>query len=254
MGKARKLTSDHRAAFARITSDTRQGFAEVIDLILIHNERKVSSRQPRTTLNPLIAMLSVAAWERFVADLGALARSVDPATVHPGETDSNGFNKISNNDNGEQSAVVSTLKAASGGLLPDSWRILITTRSPGKYLNFGYTAEGLDPLMSELVDWWVDVRHKVAHRAFPQLLNWLVKSDATAKDGKTINTTLARSAFTLFLQLADQSIRSVADAAQFERPDALWFPEDWLTGNLRPQRGVTDPEQLRLWKGRSLAR
>ncbi len=55
MGKARQLTGEHREAFARIVDDTRQGFAEVIDLILIHNERKVSGPQPRTTLNPLIA-------------------------------------------------------------------------------------------------------------------------------------------------------------------------------------------------------
>lgn len=119
-------------------------------------------------------------------------------------------------------------------------------------MKFGYTAEGLDPLMTELVDWWVDVRHKVAHRATPQLLNWAVQSDAA--NGKTINTTLARSAFTLFLQLADQSIRCIADAANFDKPDALWLPEDWLTGRLIPQRGVTDHEQLLLWKGRSLTR
>ncbi|WP_067572295.1 hypothetical protein [Nocardia acidivorans] len=252
MGNARQLTGEHREAFARIVDDTRQGFAEVIDLILIHNERTVSGPQPRTTLNPLIAMLSVAAWERFVADVGALARSADPASVRPGEVKSNGFNVISDNEEGGHSKAVSTLKAASGGILPDRWRILVTTVSPGVFLKFGYTAEGLDPQMTELVDWWILVRHKVAHRAFPQLLKWTEQSDA--EDGKTINATLARSAFTLFLQLADQSIRALTEAAEFESPDQLWLPEDWLTGTLLPQRGVDDPAHLHLWKGRSLAR
>ncbi|MFR9753926.1 hypothetical protein ACL02S_23205 [Nocardia sp. 004] len=250
--KARQLTGEHREAFARIVDDTRKGFSEVIDLILIHNERRVSRNQPRTTLNPLIIMLSVAVWERFVADISALARSDDPMLVRPGDADSGGFNKISKNSQGGRSTAVGTLKAASGGTLPDSWRILVATDCPGVFLRFGYTAEGLDPLLTELVDWLIDVRHGVAHRALPQLLKWVEHSDAAG--GQTINTTIARSGFALFLQLADQSIRSLAEAAEFDNPDQLWLPEDWLTGTLLPRRGVNDPTQLHLWKGRSLAR
>lgn len=256
VGKATRLSSSHRAGFAQITADTRRGFAEVIDLILIHNERDVRGTQPRTTLNRLIAFLSVAAWERFVADVGDLARSPDPANFVPGSTNSQGFNKITpeRKRNGGESKAVSTLRAATGGRLPDDWRILVTTSGAGKNLRFGYAARYEDQEMCELVDWWIEVRHKLAHRALPQLLEWSMWSDATASGGRTINTTLARSAFTLFLQLADQSIRSIAEAAQFEHPGELWLPEDWLTGRLPPQRGVIDPGRLHLWRGRSLAR
>ncbi|MFI1461413.1 hypothetical protein [Nocardia carnea] len=95
------------------------------------------------------------------------------------------------------------------------------------------------------------IRHKVAHRALPQLPeHWVEISDA--KDGRTINTTLARSTFTMFLQLADQTIRGITEAAEYNDPNELWLPEDWLTGAIRPQRGVTEPDQLQLWFGRSL--
>ncbi|WP_405165555.1 hypothetical protein OG203_10890 [Nocardia sp. NBC_01499] len=196
MGKARKIGHHQRAAFALICDDTRKGFSEVIDLILIHNERVVRGTQPRTTLNPFMALLSVAAWERLVADIGLLARSIDPSAVAPGTVGSQGFNTLGADANGGPSMAISTLTVASGQQLPDRWRIRITSRSQGKFLKFGYTAEGLDPLMTELVDWWVLVRHKVAHRGLPQLLTWLEKTDA--HDGQTINTRTARSAFTLF--------------------------------------------------------
>lgn len=251
MTKARRVGPEQRSAFASICDDTRTGFSQVIDLILIHNERRVSGPQPRTTLNPLIATLSVAVWERFVADIGHLARSVSSEAVRPGEVDSQGFSRLGDDKHGGRSAAVSTLAAASGQLLPDRWRIRLVTGSPGKGLRFGYTAEGLDPWLVELVDWWVNVRNKVVHRGLPQLLHWLVATDA-ADGGRTINTTTARQAFTMFLQLIDQTIRTISEVAEFARPHELYLPEDWLTGNLVPQRSVTDPEQLRLWHGRSL--
>lgn len=74
VSRAQKITASHREAFALAANYTRAGLQDAIDLILIHNEVSVRGDQPRTTLNPLIAMLSVAAWERFVADIAAIAR------------------------------------------------------------------------------------------------------------------------------------------------------------------------------------
>lgn len=250
MGRARKIGAGQRAAFAEICADTRQGFAEVIDLLLIHNEKRVSGLQPRTTLNRLIPMLSVAAWERLVSDIGALARSEVPDEVAPGMSDSRGFNKIGKGKDGGASAAVSTLAAASGGTLPENWRIRLVTSGRGKQLSFSEPEIGLGDEMVEVVDWWIDVRHKIAHRGLPQLMAWVVRTDA--KDGQTVNTTTARSAFTLFLQLADQTIREIATSAEFDDPSELWLPRDWLTGQIEQWRGVTDPEHLRLWTGRSL--
>ncbi|QDQ97120.1 hypothetical protein [Tomitella fengzijianii] len=102
-----------------------------------------------------------------------------------------------------------------------------------------------------LVSFWIKVRNSVSHQAFPQLRDWKVQTDAS--DGKTINTTTARMAFTLFLQLADQTIQAVCRTAGFENPEELWLPQDWLSGTVSPGRGVTDPDERVLWRGRSLA-
>lgn len=251
MPRASKITERHRHGFALICADTRTAFSDVIDLLLIHNEQAVHGPQPRTTLNRVAAMLSVAAWERLVADIAELARTADPATFEPGQSDSRGHNRLGANRDGGRSTAVSALMAASDGVIPNAWRIRLATSGSGKQLAFGSIAHGLDPDLVELVDWWIDIRHKVAHRGLPQQPQWLEPTDA--HDGRSINTTTARSAFTLFLQLADQTIRTICDTAPFTDPD-LSLPRDWMTGAIRPQRGVADRQQLRLWHGRSLAR
>ncbi len=40
------------------------------DLILIHNEKKISGDQPRIVLDPLTVLLPVSTWERLIFDLG----------------------------------------------------------------------------------------------------------------------------------------------------------------------------------------
>lgn len=134
------MTADQRESLASICAYTRESFLAVFDLVLIHNEQQVSGPQPRTTLNWVIAMLSVRAWERFVADVSHLAESGT-----------------------------------------------------------------------------------------------------------------ARFALTLFLQFVDQSIRALAANGELEQSEELRLPEDWLSGRLHPIRGVTDPDQLALWRGPSLA-
>ncbi|MFC4605831.1 hypothetical protein [Rhodococcus kronopolitis] len=249
MGHSQKIEAGQREEFAAICSDTRRGFEEVIDLLLIHNEKQVSGLQPRATLNRLVAMLSVAAWERLVSDIGALSRYEAGDMVEPGMSRSQGFNKLGGKGGGRSKAV-STLAAASDGRLPDAWRIRLMASGSGKSLRFEPPLEGLDSEAVETVDWWIEVRHKVAHRAIPQLDDWVQPTDAA--DGQTVNTTTARSAFTLFLQLADQTIRAIAESAEFDDPQELWLPEDWLTGRISPRRGVTNPDELVLWKGAAL--
>ncbi|MBC9717799.1 hypothetical protein H9Y04_35240 [Streptomyces sp. TRM66268-LWL] len=52
----------------------RQNVKATLDLIYIHAEQEVRGLQPRATLNPLIALTAVAAWERLLSDLVGAAK------------------------------------------------------------------------------------------------------------------------------------------------------------------------------------
>ncbi|MFD4428334.1 hypothetical protein [Nocardia sp. NPDC058497] len=101
--------------------------------------------------------------------------------------------------------------------------------------------------LAEFVDFWIDVRNKLVHQGFPQLDDWVVPSDA--RTGKTVNTTNAREAFAVFLQLADQTIRVIAEVAGFRDPSELHLPEVWLRGMEAPRGGVFADAHLQLWTG-----
>src|ERR1700761_2570235 len=46
---------------------------DAIDLLLIHNEGPAGGEAPRGVLSPLIILLAVSAWERFVYELAELS-------------------------------------------------------------------------------------------------------------------------------------------------------------------------------------
>jgi hypothetical protein len=243
------ISADQRDKFSRICADTKAAFQDVFDLVLIHNERIVRGRQPRATLNGPIAMFSVAAWERFIADVGELSQARHGKTFQaPGKVLGRGA-YLGPGKNG--APAVKILSAASAGTIPADWRIRLPQSGQGKRLSFGTARRGLDPDLVDITDWWITMRNGIAHRSLPRVLEWLYTDPKVQEPA--INTTLARIALTLFLQLADQSIRALTDAAQFEGPDELWLPGDWLAGKLRPVRGVKSPSQLTLWVGPSLA-
>lgn len=246
----RSIKAEQRDDFSRICVNTRGAFQDVFDLVLIHNERSVRGKQPRATLNTPIAMFSVAAWERFVTDIGELSQAGhDNKFQGPGRALGRGA-YLSSAKNG--APAIEILGGASAGTIPASWQIRLPQSGQGKRLSFGTARRGLDPDLIDITDWWITMRNGIAHRSLPRVLEWLF-IDPKLQDGKTINTTLARIALTLFLQLVNQSIRALTNSAQLKRPDELWLPDDWLAGKLRPARGVRTPEQLQLWVGPSLA-
>jgi hypothetical protein len=247
------IVTAQRDHFSRICTDARDAFQDVVDLVLIHNERPVSGRQPRTTLNRLIAMLSVAAWERFIADIGKLSRArQDKPFQGPGIAYGSGAYLGKCPRDSQIPTAVKVLGGASGGALPGSWQIRVPSSGSGKRLSFAPACRGLDSDLVEITDWWVTIRNGIAHRGLPQVPEWLIVTDAEQQAGRTINTTTARFAMTLFLQLVDQSIRALAESAKLEKPGELWLPSDWLSGQLRAARGVNAPAELLLWDGPSL--
>lgn len=74
--------------------------------------------QPRTTLTPLIATMSVAAWERLVADIAALSRCASSDEFEPGMSDSKGHSRLGLRKDGSRSTAIDVLSKASNGELP----------------------------------------------------------------------------------------------------------------------------------------
>ncbi|WP_190817751.1 hypothetical protein [Saccharopolyspora pogona] len=56
---AKPLTSAQANEFAELCRDTKSGFTDALDLVLIHNERDARGPQPRSTLNPLTVLLAL---------------------------------------------------------------------------------------------------------------------------------------------------------------------------------------------------
>ena len=132
------------------------------------------------------------------------------------------------------STAVSALTRASSGALPEGWRVRLPTSGRGRSVSFGQCETGLNEDLTNLTDWWVATRNGSAHRSYPQIEQWTVQTDAA--DGRTINTTTARFAFTLFLQLIDQTIRVLCETAEFSEPEQLWWDcrENGVSGPTRP--------------------
>ncbi|PWU50783.1 hypothetical protein DLJ47_23310 [Micromonospora sp. S4605] len=240
------LTPQQRSAFIEICADAKAGFEDALDLVLIHNERDVRGNQPRRKLNPLTVLLAVAAWERFVVDVGALSR---------GQWSEPGRHKKENRD-AYLDAALKVLGPASGEALPGAWRIRAFSRWRGKCPEGAVTLDCSDPeQMAELqrdVHAWINLRNKVAHRCMAQDLisGPYYRSDA---ETHTIQAGEARAALAEMLQLVDQSILAIVAASGFPKPDrfrlpAAWFQEEPPAG----LRGVEEPGAL--WGGYSLLR
>ena len=248
-GIYRQIGAEHREAFAAICGHARHNLAIAIDMILIHDEQKVRGSCPRASLNQPIVSFSAAAWERLVTDLRYLTAE-NLAFEGAGKEKSSGAYLTPGNGS------VRTLKllvGASGGRLPEGWLIRLPTSGRGKALRFAAAQQGVGADLAESVDFWIRARNLVVHRQIPNSLTWAHESDTG--DGMTFNTTLARIAMTTFLQLIDQTIRVIASAGQLASPEKLWLPQHWLDGRLCPgERGITNDDQLHLWRGRSLLR
>lgn len=225
------LTPGRRPEFAAACVEARAGFQDVVNLAVVadglaHRDEP----DPRTTLNRLIAFGSVRAWERFVRDVAGRGTG-------GGRGDRIGCLR--------GGPAASLLAGLSGGRLPAEWRIAFPLAGTGTALTFGPARlTGTDDDLGAAVDWWVNARHGLPHRRLPRDTAWPVPTDAYDSDGADVGPTTARFALTLFLQLTDQSIRVLADAAGMARPDELWLPAHWTAG-----RATAEADARPLWHG-----
>lgn len=224
------LTPGRRPEFAVACTGARAAFQDVVNLAVVADGlRHRADPDPRTTLNRLIAFGSVRAWERFVRDVAGRAGD--------GQDDRLGCLRAG--------AAAAVLSAASGGRLPGDWRIAFPLAGTGTSLSFvPERLTGTDDDLGAAVDWWVNARHGLPHRRLPRDTAWPVPTDAYDSGGADIGPTTARFALCLFLQLTDQSIRVLADAAGMARPDELWLPAHWTAG-----RASGDADAPPLWDG-----
>lgn len=232
------LRPGQRPEFATACADARHGFQDVIDLLLVADD--VGQRDPGRrveTLNRLAAVRAVGVWERFVRDVGALCRA-QPADGDLGRL------ACLRAPGGEAGAARLILSVASGGALPDAWRVHFPAPERAADLTFVPVAGTADELAAA-VDWWVRTRHGAPHRRSPRDLGWPVRTAAHDTDGRFVDATTARFTVALFLQLVDQSIRVIAGRSGMARAQDLWLPEQWLHGR--------DDDGARLWDGEPVA-
>lgn len=221
-----------------IAGDARAGLSSAIDLILIHNERNVRGNQPRAALNPLVLLLSVAAWERFIADVRLLAeggfRGLGTGRSSPGRA------KFSTGD------AVDVLSALTSGRLPDEFEVKVFDGWVGKTPNRPRTKRGLE--IGEYVDDAINHRNGIAHRSLPgAYADALWTSDASTH---TVQAGWARGVAGTFVQLVDQSIVAIGREAGFS--DFPRLPREWFAQDARELRGLKAPGAL--WGGHSLMR
>lgn len=246
------IDASQEAQFTELCRDTSVGFHNAVDLVLIHNEEEVRGIQPRAVLNDLTVLLAVAAWERFVVDVQALStRQWTAVGLHP---KANGVAYLGQKDHpGSPGPARTILGLVSGGSLPADWTVISFGDYRGRSPRIPRTLDGSRniALLAEQSDAWVRLRNSVAHRCMAQDLQdpyW--KSDA---DSHTIQAGWARTVLSLFLQLTDQAIASIAAQAGFPQPKRYSLPPEWFLAEA-PEglRGTKEPNVL--WGGYALMR
>lgn len=126
----RRLEPSDQDAVRDACLAARVGMSDMVDLLLIHNERPVRGLQPRSVLNRLVVLLAVAPWERLVSDLDAIQRH---DFTGPGLQDSL---RMAGYLAAPGGCAAPVLDAATGGLLPDAWTVAVPelrvpARTPG---------------------------------------------------------------------------------------------------------------------------
>lgn len=123
------------------------------------------------------------------------------------------------------------LGVVSNGLLPTRWRIRKPDLKWGRRLAFPKLLHGDDADLAKFTDWMISMRNGVAHGRLDLDQEWELLTDADGSEGKTLQTGSARAVFTLMMQMIDQTIRELAEVAQFEWPSRFWLPDRWLEGH-----------------------
>jgi hypothetical protein len=236
----RPLGKTDQRSFQEICDDARSGLSDAIDLILVHNEKEVRGDQPRSTLNPLIVLLAVASWERYVGDLRALSVGTYEGTGVA--KNQNGGAYLLDGTRGEGPGPAARLHHdLTAGRLPSAWNVLTFTSWSGRYAQAPVAVTGQE--VGEQVDRSIRLRNQIAHRMLPSDVQgdedpWY-KSDA---ESNTVQAGLARGVTAILVQVVSQSMTVIADVAGYGKDFRL--PEEWFEPTPRRLRGVNAPGSL----------
>ena len=215
---------------------------DAVDLLLIHNEGPAGAEAPRGVLSPVVVLLAVSAWERFVYEL-ANATGVE---VKAKET-VGGFS-------GKQlDKTLEILQAASETTLPGAFTVTVYDAPFGKSLKerqqLRAAGEDRHKFYAELNS-YIELRNGVAHRVVPLRMDeQSFRSDAGRDKsqrwrGHTVNTSIARMVIAAYLQLIDQAIVHVcrAQGLGYAEVSQRRLPSYWFTDD----RSATD--SFRTWR------
>ena len=230
--------------FAGIFKDAKRGLRDALDLILIHNEHEVRGKQPRSTLNPLTLLLSIAAWERFISDCGSLLESLTRENSNskikyfagPGlRSTPQGSAYLAHDRKTTVPRSVDTLRNLTDGRLPGGFRIRGFMSWTGKYPTNPVVYRGLE--VAEPLGEAIRYRNGVAHRALPQL-----PAISDAENSTTIQAGYARAVFALTMQLINQSSIIISETNGFRSIHRL--DSEWFHGHPSLLRGYENPGTL----------
>lgn len=242
--------------FAELCRDTQTGFSDALDLVLIHNEQEVRGNQPRSTLNPLTVLLAVAAWERFLVDLRAVALG---KWTEPGLFGKRQAEKLHQpawlgtfEDSAKPGNAQKLLSALTGDRLPEAWLVRTFAGWTGKSPQGPSVLGGSDAArLAQEVDAGIMLRNAIAHRAMAQDKEVGPYRESDAEKSHTVQAGWARTVLGVFLQLTDQAIVATAHEAGFES-EQYRLPAAWFAAEPSKLRGVETPGVL--WGGYELVR
>lgn len=245
-----------RKRLIEVAAAAEANFQRSIDLVLIHNDGPaVKGVQPKASLNPLIVVTAVAAWERLVNDTYHALTTADN-WFKVGEEQSEFWRayseKMGHLDNIEglkdledHGRIVDNWKGTFahdqwGGISPSRWGRLKGNTLGAKY---GLT-------IGQHLDQWILLRHAIAHNAMPQLekrisaKKWDTsvnpKSDPFRNsEGEkiclwgpsTVQAAPARACLLALLQVADSTLKTLADRTGAVR-DEVALPNGWFQPEL----------------------
>jgi hypothetical protein len=227
---------------------------DAVDLLFIHNEGPTGAEAPRGVLSPLVVLLAVSAWERFIYEVA------EPAGITLKEKETvGGFHS------GQLAKTLEVLRAASKNTLPNAFSVTVYD-AMGKFLRERDHLEvGKDSgAFFDEFDSYVDLRNGVAHRVVPQrMAEHALRSDSVRANGEsgemqglTINTSIARMVLAAYVQLVDQAIVHVCRAQEIEddRVSQLRLPSYWFTDDRDARNAHRNWKPGCLWGGLVLPR
>lgn len=225
---------------------------DAIDLLLIHNEGPTGGEAPRGVLNPLVVLLAVSAWERFVYELA------QATGISLGERETvGGF------DCKQLKKTLEILRAASNGTLPNGFNVTVYDHTYSILRKRDQLEIGKDKqAFLEEFNSYVELRNGVAHRVVPQRMTAEdLRSDAATVvegnwQGLTINTSVARMIMAAYIQLVDQAIVHVCEAQGIgpENLSRLRLPGFWFTDDHVATNSHRTWQPGCLWEGTVLPR